>query len=340
MNSKTKDCLSKTYRDWLWVILVLAAFLGGYSTYFILEHHSSSPEPATQSVQHHEKPKIELQTASQRRIDVPLLTPWLAPIVWDGTFDEDILNEQFQGRNITIGVTIFAIKKYVIFLKLFLETAEKHFMVGYKVNYYVFTDRPNDVPKIPLQEGRKIITLVVQNYSRWQDISMHRMEMISNYCHQLFFKDVDYLVCLDVDMKFNDHVGVEMLSDLVGTLHPGFYGASRETFTYERRPKSQAYIPRGKGDYYYMGGFFGGKVQQVYKLTKACHEAMLIDKSNRIEAVWHDESHLNKYLFLHKPTKVLPPEYMWDKQLLGWPAFLRKMRMLAVPKNHAKIRNK
>ncbi|XP_043836754.1 histo-blood group ABO system transferase [Dromiciops gliroides] len=291
-------------------------------------------------VQHQEKPKAELQTKLQRRIDVPLLTPWLAPIVWDGTFDEDILNELFRSRNITIGLTVFAIKKYVTFLKLFLETAEKYFMVGYKVNYYVFTDRPADIPKIPLQERRKVITLVVQHYARWQDISMHRMEMISNFSRQHFFQEVDYLICMDVDMKFSNHLGVEILSSLFGTLHPGFYGAQREAFTYERRPQSQAYIPRGKGDFYYAGGFFGGKVQQVYEMTKACHEAMLIDKSNNIEAVWHDESHLNKYLFLHKPTKVLSPEYLWDEQLLGRPAFLRKMRYVAVPKNHAEIRNK
>ncbi|XP_068925355.1 histo-blood group ABO system transferase isoform X1 [Petaurus breviceps papuanus] len=350
-----KEWLSNNSKRWLWVILVLAACLGVYSRFFTLKLNITTPGPELQKsisiqhqhnptvqpcVQHQEKPKAEPQTKSQRRIDVPLLTPWLAPIVWDGTFDKDILNEQFQDRNVTIGLTLFAIKKYVVFLKLFLETAEKYFMVGYKVNYYVFTDRPADVPKIPLQQGRKVITLVVQNYARWQDISMHRMEMISNFSHQHFFQEVDYLACMDVDMKFSDHLGVEILSSLFGTLHPGYYRAQPKSFSYERRPQSQAYIPKGKGDFYYAGGFFGGTVQQVYEMTKACHEAMLIDKKNNIEAVWHDESHLNKYLFLHKPTKVLSPEYLWDEQLLGRPAFLRKLRYVAVPKNHAEIRNK
>lgn len=273
------------------------------------------------------------------RKDVLVLTPWLAPIVWEGTFNIDILNEQFRLQNSTIGLTVFAIKKYVVFLELFLQTAEKHFMVGHKVTYYVFTDRPGDVPRVPLGEGRQVVVLEVRNYSRWQDVSMHRMEMISHFSRQRFLREVDYLVCADVDMKFRDHVGVEILSPLFGTLHPSFYGAAREAFPNERRPQSQAHIPRDQGDFYYMGAFFGGSVAEVLRLTSACHQAMVVDQANGIEAVWHDESHLNRYLLDHKPTKVLSPEYMWDQQLLGWPAVMKKLRYVAVPKNHQDIRN-
>lgn len=230
--------------------------------------------------------------------------------------------------------------RYVVFLRLFLETAEKYFMVGHKVIYYVFTDRPADVPQIALQDGRQVVVLHVGNYRRWQDISMHRMEMISNFSRQRFLREVDYLVCLDVDMKFSDHVGVEILAPLFGTLHPVFYAADRQSFTYERRPLSRAYIPRDEGDFYYAGGFFGGSVPEVYRLTTACHQAMTADQAQGIEAVWHDESHLNRYLLSHKPSKVLSPEYLWDEQMLQRPPLLRKLRYVAVPKNHAEIRNR
>ncbi|KAK2120530.1 hypothetical protein P7K49_001916 [Saguinus oedipus] len=229
--------------------------------------------------------------------------------------------------------------RYVAFVKLFLETAEKHFMVGHRVHYYIFTDQVAAVPHVALGAGRQLSVLEVHAYQRWQDVSMRRMEMISDFCERRFLREVDYLVCTDVDMKFSDHVGVEILSPLFGTLHPAFYGSSREAFTYERRPQSQAYIPRDEGDFYYLGGFFGGSVQEVQRLTRACHQAMMMDQANGIEAVWHDESHLNKYLLRHKPTKVLSPEYLWDQQLLGWPPLLKKLRFVAVPKNHQAIRN-
>nr|XP_019584489.1 PREDICTED: histo-blood group ABO system transferase isoform X1 [Rhinolophus sinicus] len=283
-------------------------------------------------------PQPKVLTPSRK--DVLVLTPWLAPIVWEGTFNIDILNEQFRVQNVTIGLTVFAIKKYMAFLKLFLETAEEHFMVGHKVNYYVFTDRPADVPRVPLRGGRRLLVLEAPGAARWQDVSMRRMEMISSFCAQRFLREVDFLVCADVDMRFRDHVGVEILSQLFGTLHPGFYGAAREAFTYERRPQSQAHIPRDQGDFYYMGAFFGGSVAEVHRLTTACHQAMMADWANGIEAVWHDESHLNRYLLDHKPTKVLSPEYMWDEQLLGWPAIMKKLRYVAVPKDHQEIRHR
>ena len=46
--------------------------------------------------------------------------------------------------------------RYVAFLKDFLETAEIHYMVGYKVDFYIFTDSPGDVPNVTLAEGRRV----------------------------------------------------------------------------------------------------------------------------------------------------------------------------------------
>ncbi|XP_069314216.1 histo-blood group ABO system transferase-like [Eulemur rufifrons] len=252
------------------------------------------------------------------REDTLVMTPWLAPIVWEGTFNIEILNEQFWLQDATIGLTVFALEKYVEFLKLFLETAEAHFMVGHRMKYYVFTDQPDDVPLIKLREGRQMVITEIQSHA-------HRMQVISNFSQERFLGEVDYLVCMDVDMKFSDHVGVEILSSLFGTLHPGYYGVKRSDFPYERRPQSQAYIPEDEGDFYYTGALFGGSVPEVHRLTKACHQAIMIDQASDFEAMGNDETYLNKYLLHHKPTKVLSPEYMWDKQLLFLPVVMQKV---------------
>ncbi|XP_043941689.1 histo-blood group ABO system transferase-like isoform X2 [Protopterus annectens] len=273
-----------------------------------------------------------------RRTDVNVLTTWLAPVIWEGTYDYEILNEQFKKGNHSIGLIIFAIKKYTRFLKDFLATAELYFMQGHRVHYYIFTDRPQDIPNIALKENRFLHVIRSKPYKRWQDILFQRMKNIETQTAKQFYKEVDYLVSTDIDMKFNDHVGVEVLGNLAATIHLGFYGKHRTIFSYERRQISEAYIPWNEGDFYYSSAFYAGTVKEIYLLAKVCAEGIEKDKKKGIEAIWHEESHFNKYLLYHKPTKVLSPEYTWDNNF-GTPSYLKKKRFIAVPKNHNEIRN-
>nr|XP_012423110.1 PREDICTED: histo-blood group ABO system transferase-like [Odobenus rosmarus divergens] len=238
-----------------------------------------------------------------------------------------------------VELSIFRLKRYLVFLELFLQTAEKHFMVGHRITYYVFTDQLVAVPRVPLWEGQRVVVFEVRGVLHWQDVSMRHIAMISRFCEQRFLCDVDDLVCVDVDvgMKFWDHMGMEILSPLFGSPHPGFYWAGHEDFSYERWPQSQTHIPRDQGNFHYMGAFFGELVVEVPRLTLACHQAMVVNWANGIEAVWPDKSHLNRYLLDHRPTKVLSPEDLWDPRLLGWPPLMKKLRFVAVPKNHQDI---
>ncbi|XP_035582981.1 histo-blood group ABO system transferase-like [Zalophus californianus] len=214
---------------------------------------------------------------------------------------------------------------------------------GHRVTYYVFTDQLVAVPRGPLWEGRRVVVVEVRGVLLWQDVSMWHIAMISRFCEQRFLCDVEDLVCVDVDagMKFWDHVGMEILPPLFGTPHPGFSWAAHEDFSYACWPQSQTHIPRDQGNFYYMGAFFGGLVVEVPRLTSACHQAMVVNWASGIEASWPDESHLNRYLLDHRPTKVLSPEDLWDPRLLGWPPIIpwvmKKLRSMAVPKNHQDI---
>ncbi|XP_078510923.1 histo-blood group ABO system transferase-like [Lissotriton helveticus] len=240
-----------------------------------------------------------------------IVTPWLAPVVWSGTFNRDILNQQFKDKNCTIGLSVFALGSYWKLLKPFLDSADKFFMMGHKVIYYVYTDQPDKVKCTTFLDDRECKVYKTSSYDSKERVFMKRMEILHL---DIKSKNIDtqYLVCADVDIVFHDHVGVEILSDLVATLHPGFFKAGRSGFTYERRSSSQAYIPSNEGDFYYQANLFAGKVQEIYSLTKSCDEGIKIDDSKGIMAVYHDESHFNKYLLHHKPTKILSPEYIWS----------------------------
>ncbi|KAL4646485.1 globoside alpha-1,3-N-acetylgalactosaminyltransferase 1-like [Arapaima gigas] len=271
------------------------------------------------------------------RSDVVTVTPWLAPIVWEDTFDPLLIDAMYKPMNLTIAATVFSVGKYIMFLKDFLETAEKHFMVDFRVHYHIFTDQPTEVPKVNLAVGRQISVHEVPKLNRWQDISASRMKIIHELIKQRISQEADYIYCLDVDTKFHFRWGAETLDRLVAQIHPWFYDMPRDQFTYERRPTSTAYIPNGDGDYYYIGALFGGMVEEVYKLVETCYKNIEVDSAKGIEAAWQEESHLNRYLLYNKPTKILSPEYLWHDQR-GKTEVIKVIRLSQVLKNNAEVR--
>ncbi|KAI7813667.1 putative globoside alpha-1 [Triplophysa rosa] len=265
------------------------------------------------------------------------LTPWLAPIVWEGTFDPQLIDSIYKQQNITIATTVFALGKYTQFLKTFLESAEQQYFVGFRVSYYIFTDKPEDVPVVKLGTERYLTVLKVPSSNRWQEITLRRMEKLEKLIESQLANEADYVFSLDVDTKFYGHWGAESLGRLVGVIHPGYYQTPREQFPYERRPKSQAFIPSAEGDYYYGGAVIGGFVKDVLQLAKTCRKQLDADAAISIEAVWQEESHLNKYFIYNKPSKVLSPEYLWQ-DFKAKTKEVKVIRFSQVNKNYAAVR--
>ncbi|KAF7642743.1 hypothetical protein LDENG_00251750 [Lucifuga dentata] len=271
------------------------------------------------------------------RTDVVTVTPWLAPVVWEATFDPFLLDSIYKPKNISVAATVFAVGKYIRFLQDFLETAEQHFFVGFRVQFYVFTDQPDKVPKVNMADGRQLRIRSVPASKRWQEISARRMELIQMLIEAELHNHIDYMFCLDVDSKFHGRWGTESLGELVTVIHPGYYMTSRSGFPYERQPQSKAFMAYDEGDFYYCGGAFGGRLQEVHLLTKTCRSNFEADAKNDIEAVWQEESHLNRYMWINKPTKVLSPEYLWQDFKAVTPE-VHIIRFSGVIKNYAEIR--
>lgn len=210
-------------------------------------------------------------------------------------------------------------------------------MVGLPVTYYVFTDAPQDMPEVPLKAGRTLEVIQVERHKRWQDISMMRMKSIVDVIQERIRHRHQYVFCLDVDMEFEGRFGPEALGELVALQHSSFYNSPKARYTYDHNPNSTAYMEKGEGDLYYHAAVFGGRWWAVKNLTATCHQGIMTDKRNQVEALWHDESHLNKYLWLHKPSKVLSPEYGWNP-LNGRSREIHIRRLLWIVKDNSKVR--
>ncbi|XP_023268182.1 globoside alpha-1,3-N-acetylgalactosaminyltransferase 1-like [Seriola lalandi dorsalis] len=278
------------------------------------------------------------QPSTQRgRTDVNAVTNWNAPLVWEGTFDPVVIDAIYKRLDPRVAVVVLAVGKYTRFLKGFLESAEKYFLVDFRVTYYIFTDNKQDVPKIELGTGRKITVLDVPSATRWQDVVLSRMKWATIAIDKQIRNEADYLFMMDIDSIFHSRFGAESLSPLSAVLHRGYYKKYRNYFPYERRGTSKAYIPPDEGDYYYTAAVWGGYLEEMYKLVKYCYIQSEEDAKNNIEAVWQEESYLNRYLLYNKPTKVLSPEYLWS-DYDQVPADIKVVRISQLVKNYAEVR--
>ncbi|XP_053293461.1 N-acetyllactosaminide alpha-1,3-galactosyltransferase [Pleuronectes platessa] len=271
------------------------------------------------------------------RSDVQTCTYWSAPIIWEGMFDPVLYDSMHTEAGSSVALTVFAVGRYLdAYLPAFLNSSERHFMLGLPVTYYVFTDMPEKVAAVQLPPLRSLKVIRVEKHSRWQDISMMRMKIISDVIETDIRHRCTHVFCFDVDQVFTGRFGSEALGNSVALLHAYYYRLPKSMYTYDRNPRSKAYMKTG--DFYYHAAIFGGLCESVKALADACYQSIMEDKENNVEALWHDESHLNKYLWRHKPSRLLSPEYCWDP-LIGNDSDIRVTRLEWAPKRYKNLRS-
>lgn len=142
-------------------------------------------------------------------------------------------------------------------------------------------------------------------------------------------KNYDYIFYCDVDMKFVNIVGDEVLgAGLTAAPHPG-YAVRKEYYPpYEPNELSASYIPRpgrvvneeGKKRFrpeYYAGGFQGGKASLFIEAMKKCKELIEADQRIGYTPIWNDETVWNKYLSTNPPSVMLTPSYIYPDSLIN-----------------------
>jgi histo-blood group ABO system transferase len=122
----------------------------------------------------------------------------------------------------------------------------------------------------------------------------------------------DFLMYCDIDMLFVRLCdAASIVSDgITATLHPGYVGTPG---TPDRNPGSTAYIPVGIQNKYFCGGFNGGTAESFLRMANYIKIRIDQDTQNGVMAIWHDESHLNHYLYHNPPARILGPEYCYPE---------------------------
>ncbi len=244
-------------------------------------------------------------------------------------------------NNKRIALMLIATNKYTDFVKPLLKSVDKWFLTDHKVDVYLFTNLVDEKRVIDLlEEYRPInrVSLAVREieHQPWPMMTLLRYNMFKSIEQELE-GNYDYIFYSDVDMLFIDKVGDEILgTGLTATVHPGFYNKPREQFTYETNPLSYAYIQPDQGRFYFAGGFQGGTTESFLTVIRECSSGVTADLSNKIIAVWQDESHWNRYLsdYKGKLTK-LSPSYCFPE---SWNHLPFQRKLLALDKDHKEFR--
>lgn len=208
-----------------------------------------------------------------------------------------------------IAILYICTGKYDVFWKGFLRSYEKNFLPNSIKEYFVFTDAPS----LYGEDKCKRIHRIFQKKLGWPYDTLMRFQMFDSIADRL--QEFDYVFFMNANCKCVSVITEEEFlpkkKDILVVQHPGEYNKKPKKFSYGRNPQSTAYIPKGEGRYYVCGGINGGRTAAYLELIRELKKNVDIDIKNHVIAKWHDESHINHYIYTHDNWEMLSPSYCY-----------------------------
>jgi hypothetical protein len=211
---------------------------------------------------------------------------------------------------------------YWEFAKPMIDGAKQFFLPGHDVDYFLWSDMPEQMTK---EIGGKLFPT---ESVPWPMATLMRYHLFLQ--QEDVLKDYDYIFYSDVDMKFVNVVGDEILGKgLTAALHPGY--ATKKEFwpPYEPNKQSSSYINRpgmlinddGKPRFmpmYFAGGLQGGVTKEWFKAMRDMKVLVDKDMNKNYIPIWNDETCWNKYLEkTPEDLTVLTPSYIYPDSLIN-----------------------
>jgi histo-blood group ABO system transferase len=241
---------------------------------------------------------------------------WQTFIMWGG------LLSLSTGHSDQVAVCITATGKYAQYAEELVSSCRPRFLPNHQVVFFIFTDQPYE----PSQD----VVVIPWKRFGWPLDSLNRTQAYLEARDVL--SQYDWVFASDADMLCVGPIGDEILGETVGVKHPAFVGRPG---TFETNSGSKAYVPEHLRGTYFAGGFFGGSAKGFFAICESCQRSQQADARRGIMAVWHDESHLNRYFAFNPPAITLSHYYCFDERSLREDL---PIKYVARRKNHAKLR--
>jgi len=227
-------------------------------------------------------------------------------------------------------ILTIATNKYIQFVERLYDNIEENFLNGHEIQGLLFTEHD-----VETSDNIKVSKI---DHEDWPMPTLKRYNYFMK--EKDYISQFDYCYYFDVDMGIVGKVGDEVLGDLVATMHPYQSLYPKEQRTYDRNPKSLAYVPAGEeGELYYAGGFNGGSTKRFLEMAEVLADRVTKDLENDVIALWHDESQMNRYLIDNPPTLSLTPSYCFAEEQMQNPHYPYEAKIIALKKDHYELRS-
>ena len=129
-------------------------------------------------------------------------------------------------------ILTIATNKYIQFVERLYDNIADNFLKGHHMECLLFTD--HDV------EASSNVKVSKIEHEDWPMPTLKRYNYFVK--EKEYISQFDYCYYFDIDMGIVQDVGDEVLSDLVGTMHPYQTFSPKEQRTYDRNPNCLACV--------------------------------------------------------------------------------------------------
>ena len=213
-----------------------------------------------------------------------------------------------------VAISFLGTGKYLDFLPSYYENIEKYFLPNTEKTILAFTD--GEIDDTP--ENLKVFS---QEHLDWPYITLKRFHIIDKAREEIL--NHDWFVFIDGDALVVDRINEkDFFTDkpLFGVHHPCHYLKMRPhnklpgSFEISESSNAALDLDKYQPEVYYQGCFWGGKSKEVIEMIDELKDRIDDDLKRNVIAVWHDESHLNKYLIENSSmVHTYGPEYAYPE---------------------------
>jgi len=206
-----------------------------------------------------------------------------------------------------IAIIFLGTGAYIKFFPKYYMTIKKKFLTKTIKQFFVLTDQ---IHKPYLK--KKDITIVSVKHEAWPFSTLFKFRYINKISKKL--KSYSHIIFIDADMYINCFISEKEFffhtKPLFCVRHPNFLGRKGN---FEYNSDSLASVsPNDDLSIYIQGCFWGGKTSSVLKLIKTLNKRTDNDLKKKVIAIYHDESHLNKYFIENKKLfHIYNPSYAY-----------------------------